>query len=95
MAKYTCDFDAIAKASQNLEELANNVENDVKSGKNKLDSDLVSWSGTASEAYSNSSEQISSHLSSDAENMRNYSAYIKAAADKIEETEKALASIKI
>ena len=95
MAKYVCDFDAINKASQNLEKLASEMENNVKSGQKNLDSDLVTWTGTASNAYKDSSESISNHLNSDAETMRNYAAYLKEVESKIQEAESSLASMKI
>jgi len=95
MAKYVCDFDQINKAGQELEKLASEMDSNVKSSQTQLDSNLVSWSGTAADTYKNSSDSISNKLSGDAENMRNFGAYIKEAASKIEAAEADLASKRI
>ncbi len=94
MAKYVCDFDAIRSYCDTLDRELSNLNGNVTSQKSKLDSDLVSWTGRASESYKNSSDAITTNLQGQIETMRQMSNYIKDSVGKIEEAENSLAALK-
>ncbi len=94
MAKYVCDFDAIRTYCDSLDKQLNELNSNLTSQKTKLDSDLVSWTGRASDSYKQSNDSITSNLQGQIETMRQMSNYIKDSVSKIEEVENSLAALK-
>lgn len=94
MAKYVCDFDTIRADCEVLDNKLAEMETNLNSNKNSLESDLVSWSGQASTAYKSSSEGITSTIQQEIETMKAMSSYIKDSVSKIEEAENSLAALK-
>lgn len=92
MAKYVCDFDTIKSACESLDSELVELQTNLQTSKNELSSDLVSWTGRASESYKDSSDTIMSNLQAEIETMKVMSQYIKDSVSKIEEAENQLAA---
>lgn len=94
MAKYVCDFDTIKSSCDSLDRVLTELNSNLTTQKNRLDSDLVSWTGRASTSYQSSSNAITSNLQKQVETMTQMSSYIKDSVSKIEEVENSLAALK-
>ena len=94
MARYVCDFDAVRDGCNKLNNTIQNLESNLANKKKQLDSDLVNWSGSASQSFKTSNNGITNTLESEIENMRQLSSGISSRAQAIEDLENALASIK-
>ena len=95
MAIYACDFDEIARTREDLDEVANKLEQRLNSGKNNLDSNLSKWTGDASNQYDQNTEQNYNTLVQDIDTIRGMSSYLGEVSRVIEATEEDLASLEI
>ena len=94
MARYVCDFDAVRDGCNKLNNTIQTLEGNLTQQKSQLDSDLINWSGSASQSFKTSNNGITNNLESEIESMKQLSNGISSRAQAIEELENALASIK-
>ena len=95
MAIYSFDFDEVARTQKELDEVASQLEEKLKSCKGNLDSELSSWEGTASEKYGENTKEDYETILSDIETIKGMSSYLGEASKVIEEAENDLSSINI
>ncbi len=95
MAVYAFDFDEVARTRKELDSVANNLEQQLKNGTNKLMDETSEWTGDASNSFDNLTEDNYSTIASEIDTIRGMSSYLGEVSDVISQAESDLASMQI
>ena len=92
---YSCDFDAVYQKCQELNDLADELENLTKGSDSDVKEEMGSWSGDTSESMNENTTSLKDNAVENAAMIREYSNWLKSNAQIIEEAEDQLAQLKI
>jgi len=95
MAIYSFDFDEVERTRKELKEVASQLEDKLKGTKNNLESELSSWSGSASGQFDKNTEENYNAIMQNIDAIKGVSSYLEEASRVMEAAEDELSSINI